>query len=143
MSIQTLQTTGDLVNRNVLSSFLLSNSDQNRPVAQAYSVSAMPTFLFLRNNSVIDTVRGANKADLTSKVQKHAGGSGSSGSGPAFTGQGNRLSGGSVSGTNATVAGAAQGVRALPETLRGMSRENLLPLVILAGYLFYVFFVKG
>lgn len=44
--------------------------DSQRDVAQTYGVRAMPTFLVLRNGSVIETVQGANPPALTAAVDK-------------------------------------------------------------------------
>jgi len=53
----------------------------------------MPTFIFLKGNSKLDQVRGANKAALESALKRHATSSGSSSSG-AFSGKGQTLGGG-------------------------------------------------
>jgi hypothetical protein len=39
--------------------------------AAANSVSAMPTFVFLRRHAEIDRIRGANKEQLEDKVKKN------------------------------------------------------------------------
>lgn len=44
--------------------------DNQRDVAQQYGVRAMPTFVILRNGSVIDTIQGANPPALTAAVEK-------------------------------------------------------------------------
>ncbi|CAK7201620.1 hypothetical protein SEUCBS139899_004328 [Sporothrix eucalyptigena] len=44
--------------------------DSQREVAQQYGVRAMPTFVILKNGSVIDTIQGANPPALTSAVEK-------------------------------------------------------------------------
>lgn len=44
--------------------------DSQKDVAQQYGVRAMPTFLILRNGSVIETIQGANPPALTSAVEK-------------------------------------------------------------------------
>lgn len=117
----------------------LANSDANRATAQAYSVSAMPTFLFFKNGSVIDTLRGADKNRLSSKVEQYSSGS-SSGAGSAFAGKGNTLAGGSVS---ASSSRGRAGARNMVPSLQNLGRDNLLPLLVLAAYLVYVFFFKS
>lgn len=44
--------------------------DNQQEVARQYGVRAMPTFLILRNGSVIDTIQGANPPALTAAVEK-------------------------------------------------------------------------
>ncbi|CAO1631486.1 unnamed protein product [Parajaminaea phylloscopi] len=126
----------ELASKNAGVVFLKVDVDENREVAQAYSVSAMPTFLFIRNKSVLEQLRGANASQLRALVDKHGSGSGSSGA--AFSGRGNSLSGSSVSGGSTSQPGStAMGI------LQNMGRDNMLPLLVLAGYLFYVFFLKA
>ncbi|KAL8290892.1 hypothetical protein RB597_008924 [Gaeumannomyces tritici] len=75
--------------------------DSQREIAQQYSVSAMPTFLILRNGTVIDTIRGANPPALTAAVEKAvklAGPGG--GSGSVFSSGGQRLGGGPAGGAS-------------------------------------------
>lgn len=119
-----------------------ARSDENAAVARAYSVSAMPTFVFLKNKSVIETLRGANPSQLTSLVEKHASSSSSSGSGSSFSGKGNTLSGGSVSGSRSSGAGNGGGGGGVGAWMQGLSRDNALPLLVLAGYLGYVIYNK-
>ncbi|KAL8386998.1 hypothetical protein RB595_010235 [Gaeumannomyces hyphopodioides] len=75
--------------------------DSQREIAQQYSVSAMPTFLILRNGTVIDTIRGANPPALTAAVEKAvklAGPGG--GGGSVFSSGGQRLGGGAAGGAS-------------------------------------------
>ncbi|PPQ78036.1 hypothetical protein CVT25_015581 [Psilocybe cyanescens] len=71
--------------------FLKCDVDAVSDVAQKYKVTAMPTFVFLKGNSQVDTLKGADKAGLTDKVKKHATNAGSSGG--TFTGKGHTLGG--------------------------------------------------
>ncbi|KAH6630524.1 thioredoxin-like protein [Chaetomium sp. MPI-SDFR-AT-0129] len=85
--------------------------DNQTEVAQQYGVSAMPTFLVLRNGSVIETIRGANPPALTAAVEKAVKLAGpGAGSGAMFSGAGQRLGG---SGVGRPTAAAASGSRAL------------------------------
>lgn len=50
--------------------FAKVNVDNQKEIAQMYSVRAMPTFKILRNGSVIETIQGANPPALTAAVEK-------------------------------------------------------------------------
>lgn len=85
--------------------------DNQTEVAKQYGVSAMPTFLVLRNGSVIETIRGANPPALTAAVEKAVKLAGpGAGSGATFSGAGQRLGG---IGVGRTAAGAASRPSAL------------------------------
>ncbi|KAJ3849450.1 thioredoxin-domain-containing protein [Lentinula lateritia] len=71
--------------------FMKCDADAARDVASLYRVSAMPTFIFLRGNTKVDQVRGADKAGLRAAILKHS--SGAAGSG-AFSGKGQTLGSG-------------------------------------------------
>jgi len=51
--------------------FCKVDSDQCQDIASSYSVSALPTFVFLKNGSEVDRLRGANKDELLNKVKTH------------------------------------------------------------------------
>ncbi|KAK4156757.1 hypothetical protein C8A00DRAFT_12305 [Chaetomidium leptoderma] len=72
--------------------------DAQGEVAQQYGVRAMPTFLVLRNGSVIETIQGANPQALTAAVDKAVklAGPGAAGGGATFSGSGQRLGGAGV-----------------------------------------------
>lgn len=42
-------------------------------ISVQYKISAVPTFLLFKDNRLVDTVNGANPAELTRKINKHAG----------------------------------------------------------------------
>ncbi|KAI9460494.1 thioredoxin-domain-containing protein [Lactarius psammicola] len=72
--------------------FLKCDVDAAQDVAKHYAVAAMPTFLFLKGQTKVDQVKGANKAALEDALRKH-----SSGSTPdAFSGRGQSLGGSSA-----------------------------------------------
>ncbi|EIM82521.1 DUF1000-domain-containing protein [Stereum hirsutum FP-91666 SS1] len=62
--------------------------DQVQPVAQQYSVTAMPTFLFIKNKAVVDTLRGADPSGLESRIRTHSQSSDSGGAGASSSGSG-------------------------------------------------------
>ncbi|KAF9535691.1 thioredoxin-like protein [Crepidotus variabilis] len=70
--------------------FLKCDVDQAPDVAKRYTVSAMPTFIFLKGTTKVDQVRGANKAGLEAAVKTHSSGSSSGGT---FAGRGQTLGG--------------------------------------------------
>ncbi|KAF5368334.1 hypothetical protein D9758_002223 [Tetrapyrgos nigripes] len=72
--------------------FLKCDVDAAKDVAGLYKVTAMPTFVFLKGETKIDQVRGANKAALQAALEKHAVSSSSS----VFTGKGRTLGGDSA-----------------------------------------------
>jgi len=80
--------------------------DSQSDVSQQYGVSAMPTFLILRNGSVIETIKGANPPALTSAVEK-AVKLAAPGGGSSFGMRGQRLGGTGVSAPGARSGGSA------------------------------------
>jgi len=53
--------------------FAKCDVDAARPIAQAYRVSAMPTFVFIKNRQTLETIKGANPAAIEAAIRKHAG----------------------------------------------------------------------
>jgi len=51
--------------------FLKIDVDENPDTAAKYSVSAMPTFLFLKQGEVVDRLMGANASRLQELIQEH------------------------------------------------------------------------
>lgn len=51
--------------------FIKIDVDKCQGTAMANQVSAMPTFVFFRNRSEIDRIRGADKAQLENKVKQY------------------------------------------------------------------------
>ncbi|GAA6009084.1 hypothetical protein JCM10207_004087 [Rhodosporidiobolus poonsookiae] len=76
-------------NRNV--TFCKVDVDQAQDIARAYGVSAMPTFVFVKNERKVHQVRGANAAELEAGIKQHASEGGAEGG--AFPGQGQTLAG--------------------------------------------------
>ncbi|KAG6841769.1 hypothetical protein C0991_007098 [Blastosporella zonata] len=70
--------------------FLKCDVDAAKDVALRYGVSAMPTFIFLKGQTKVDQVRGANKAGLEDALRRHSGPSSSA----TFSGKGQTLGGG-------------------------------------------------
>ncbi|CAM0954702.1 unnamed protein product [Alopecurus aequalis] len=52
--------------------FLKVDVDELKPIAEQFSVEAMPTFLFMKEGEVKDRVVGAVKDELAAKVGLHA-----------------------------------------------------------------------
>ncbi|KMZ59967.1 Thioredoxin H5 [Zostera marina] len=52
--------------------FLKVDVDELKTVAQDYAVEAMPTFIFMREGTIVDRVVGARKDELVSKITHHA-----------------------------------------------------------------------
>lgn len=48
--------------------FLKVDVDELKEVAEAYKVEAMPTFLFYKGGEKVDTVVGARKDDIQTKI---------------------------------------------------------------------------
>ncbi|KAH7930608.1 thioredoxin-domain-containing protein [Leucogyrophana mollusca] len=99
-----------LAKRYTTVNFLKCDVEAARDVASAYSVSAMPTFIFLKGNTQIQTIRGADKAGLEDALRRHSSLSASTG---AFSGEGQTLGGSSSSQPSATgrnVPGAVESV---------------------------------
>mmetsp|Transcript_18478 Transcript_18478/g.51557 ORF Transcript_18478/g.51557 Transcript_18478/m.51557 type:complete len:175 (-) Transcript_18478:1254-1778(-) len=51
--------------------FLKVDVDENADTAQHYSVSAMPTFLFIKGGVVLERVMGANAQRLKDAIEQH------------------------------------------------------------------------
>ncbi|KAJ1304938.1 hypothetical protein OPQ81_006071 [Rhizoctonia solani] len=51
--------------------FLKCDVDAAQDVARRYNISAMPTFIFLKNGKQVDMVRGADPRGLESAIKKH------------------------------------------------------------------------
>ncbi|KAF8024198.1 hypothetical protein BT93_F1405 [Corymbia citriodora subsp. variegata] len=52
--------------------FLKVDVDELRSVAEEWAVEAMPTFILLKEGTIVDKIVGANKDDLQMKIAKHA-----------------------------------------------------------------------
>ncbi|GAA5848521.1 hypothetical protein JCM8547_004538 [Rhodosporidiobolus lusitaniae] len=77
--------------RNV--TFCKVDVDQAQDIARAYAVSAMPTFVFVRNERKVHQVRGADVASLEAGIKQYSAGTGSAGECGTFPGQGQTLAG--------------------------------------------------
>ncbi|KAH9081744.1 thioredoxin-domain-containing protein [Lactarius deliciosus] len=72
--------------------FLKCDVDAAQDVAKRYAVGVMPTFLFLKGQTKVDEVKGANKAALENALRKHS----SESTPAAFSGRGQSLGGSST-----------------------------------------------
>ncbi|KAL1716752.1 thioredoxin-domain-containing protein [Schizophyllum commune] len=61
-----------LANQHHRAIFLCVDVDRNQPIATKYNITAMPTFLVIRNGDVADTLRGADPQGLAAMVARHA-----------------------------------------------------------------------
>lgn len=50
-------------------SFIKVNVDEGKDIAQKYSVTAMPTFLYFKKGAVVDRVVGAKQKDIEDKLK--------------------------------------------------------------------------
>ncbi|TFY82278.1 hypothetical protein EWM64_g1740 [Hericium alpestre] len=107
--------------------FLKCDVDAAKDVAGHYSVSAMPTFVFLKGSSKVDQVRGADKSGLERAVNKHA-----SGSAPtAFSGEGHTLGGSSSTPKRDASSGS------VVAGFTNLDSQVKILLLLVAGYLFF------
>ncbi|EXC35509.1 Thioredoxin H-type [Morus notabilis] len=51
--------------------FLKVDVDELKPVAQDWAVEAMPTFMFLKEGTIVDKVVGARREELQQTIAKH------------------------------------------------------------------------
>ncbi|CAH9125261.1 unnamed protein product [Cuscuta epithymum] len=51
--------------------FIKIDVDEVKEAAEEYGVTAMPTFVFIKQGKVVDKVVGANKGELEEKILKH------------------------------------------------------------------------
>jgi thioredoxin 1 len=52
--------------------FYKVNVDTNEDTTETYNVTAMPTFILLRNGQVLDRMKGADAVALRALITKHA-----------------------------------------------------------------------
>ncbi|KAF9566995.1 thioredoxin-domain-containing protein, partial [Agrocybe pediades] len=110
--------------------FLKCDVDAASEVAQKYTVTAMPTFVFLKGSTKVDQVRGADKAGLTNTIKKHA--SGSPNASSAFYGKGQTLGGAPAA---PDVVGEVQ--QALNNASEGINPQVKVMLGLLGLYLLF------
>lgn len=53
--------------------FLRVEAEQQPEISEAFSISAVPYFVFLKDGKVVDTLEGANPSELANKVSKVSG----------------------------------------------------------------------
>ncbi|KZV80166.1 thioredoxin-domain-containing protein [Exidia glandulosa HHB12029] len=113
--------------------FLKVDVDQHPDISQQYGVSAMPTFIFIKNGQKVDQVRGADKRGLEAALQKHAGSAGGVAS-AAFGGKGNTLG----SGASAS-APLAQRASSAAAGITNIDPQVKILLGLVGAYLFLYF----
>lgn len=89
--------------------FTKCDVDKAQDVAKQYSISAMPSFVFLKSGTKVDMVRGADPAGLESAIQRHSGPAGA-GATAAFSGKGQTLGGGNTTGKASVVGSGGGGI---------------------------------
>jgi len=52
--------------------FVKVDTDKLPNVAKKYGVTAMPTFLFIKNNTTVATIKGPNKEEIRAAIVRHA-----------------------------------------------------------------------
>ncbi|KAJ8473073.1 hypothetical protein ONZ45_g16432 [Pleurotus djamor] len=110
--------------------FLKCDVDAASDVSGHYSVSAMPTFIFLKGSTKVDQVRGANKAALEATVKKHA-----SSASSAFSGRGQTLGGGPA--PLDLKASARSVTDSATSTVAGLNTQTKVFLGLFGAYLFF------
>jgi len=53
--------------------FCAIDVDENEETSRAYEVTCMPTFKFLKNGEVVESMEGASRAGLTKMLEKFGG----------------------------------------------------------------------
>ncbi|KAG8984379.1 hypothetical protein FRB93_006617 [Tulasnella sp. JGI-2019a] len=101
--------------------FLKCDVDECQDVARQYSITAMPSFVFIKSSSKVDVVRGADPRSLEATIKKHAG-TATGGATGAFSGKGQTLGGSEPS----PAAGSK-----LPATIEGVT--NIDPQIKMLG----------
>ncbi|KAJ3511393.1 hypothetical protein NLJ89_g4130 [Agrocybe chaxingu] len=114
--------------------FLKCDVDAASEVAKQYSVSAMPTFIFLKGTTKVDQVRGANKAALEATLKSHA----VTSKGSAFTGRGQTLGGAPA--TPDVVAEAQGALNGITGQFDRLDPQLKVMLGLLALYILFWFF---
>ncbi|KAL4062978.1 thioredoxin-like protein [Scleroderma yunnanense] len=106
--------------------FLKCDVDAAKDVAGTYRVAAMPTFIFLRGDKQVRTIKGADKHGLQTALRQFATSSGT------FPGAGNTLGGSSSSeptpGDGANTAGG---------TWTNLDPQLKILLALVAAYVFF------
>ncbi|KIY48235.1 thioredoxin-domain-containing protein [Fistulina hepatica ATCC 64428] len=80
--------------------FLKCDVDAAKDVAAMYNVSAMPTFVFLKGDTKVHQIRGADRSGLETAVQRYSSGSAAGGATAAFSGKGQTLGSATTAGNN-------------------------------------------
>lgn len=62
----------DLAKKFVNSVFLKVDVDELKSVAQDWAVEAMPTFIIMKEGTILERIVGAQKDQLSAKVAEHS-----------------------------------------------------------------------
>ncbi|CAL9155673.1 unnamed protein product [Musa hybrid cultivar] len=61
----------DLAKRYPNVIFLKVDVDELKPVAEDWAIEAMPTFIFLKEGTIVDKIVGAHKDELPRRIELH------------------------------------------------------------------------
>jgi len=118
--------------------FLKCDVDKAKDVASKFAVSAMPTFVFLKNGVKVDQVRGADKNGLERALEKQLGTGGSSSTAGHSWGTGNTL--GSSTPSKAPIIASVPSADQVTATLRTLDPNVAIGLGLAFLYLMYLVF---
>lgn len=120
--------------------FVRVDVDAVPDVAQRYSVSAMPTFVLIKRQTIVATLKGADQGGLQRLVTQHAGSSAFSGSGHTLAGSRSTAAWTASSRTFRAGTTAASGVDGANKVdWNGLFKsQHAFPLVLALAYGLYV-----
>lgn len=58
--------------------FTKCDVDECKPIAESYKITAMPTFVFIKNKKKVEEIKGANRAGIEAAIKRYSNDSGNS-----------------------------------------------------------------
>ncbi|KAH9814988.1 thioredoxin-like protein [Melampsora americana] len=58
--------------------FTKCDTDECKPIAESYKITAMPTFIFIKNKQKVEEIKGANRAGIEAAIKRYSSDSGTS-----------------------------------------------------------------